>query len=173
MKESSMRGALLVLTLIAVLGGLLAGPTAAQPAGSAAGSAAPAAGSAAPAPAPGSAAAIDPATPPVQAPPADPAAGELRKTCVAAMNADPTFADAIVKTANEAAARQRDADTVASHLKAHTHVAKNQRHVILSYAAMWIIAALFVIFLWRRQQALRGEIVQLRRDLAAAAKEGK
>jgi hypothetical protein len=30
-----------------------------------------------------------------------------------------------------------------------------------------------VLFLWRRQQALRGEIAQLRSELAAAAKESK
>jgi CcmD family protein len=41
--------------------------------------------------------------------------------------------------------------------------------VILAYAAMWVIAAGFVLFLWRRQQALRSEIERLRRDLDAAA----
>jgi len=36
---------------------------------------------------------------------------------------------------------------------------------------MWIIAAAFVIFLWRRQQVLQAEIAQLRRDLEAAASD--
>jgi hypothetical protein len=45
--------------------------------------------------------------------------------------------------------------------------------VIMAYAAMWIIAAGFVIFLWMRQQALRNEIAQLKVDLDAATKDGK
>jgi hypothetical protein len=38
---------------------------------------------------------------------------------------------------------------------------------------MWIVAAAFVIFLWRRQQALKLEIAHLRRDLKAATDDGK
>jgi hypothetical protein len=100
-----------------------------------------------------------------------PAPAEARKLCAAAMNADPSFAAEIVKTADEAAAQKRDADTVAAHTDAYAHVQKNERHVIYAYAAMWIIAAGFVIFLWRRQQALQAEIAHLRRDLDAAAAE--
>ena len=40
----------------------------------------------------------------------------------------------------------------------------------MAYAAMWVIAAMFLMFLWRRQQALKGEIANLKRDLEAAAK---
>jgi hypothetical protein len=87
------------------------------------------------------------------------------------MNADPQFAAAIIKTADERAAQQRDRDTLAAHADANAHIQKNERHVIYAYAAMWIIAALFVIFLWRRQQALQAEIAMLRRDLEAAAGE--
>jgi len=42
--------------------------------------------------------------------------------------------------------------------------------VILAYAAMWLLSVGFVLFLWRRQQGLRVEIGQLRRDLEAASK---
>jgi hypothetical protein len=84
------------------------------------------------------------------------------------MNGDPQFAAEIVKIADEQAAKQRDADTLAAHQDANAHIQKNQRQVIYAYAAMWIVAALFVIFLWRRQQALKGEIASLRRDLDAA-----
>jgi hypothetical protein len=109
-----------------------------------------------------------PATP--TAPPAtSPASTEdARKACTAAMNADPQFAAAIVKTADEQAALQRDRDTVKAHVDANLHIQKNQRHVIYGYAAMWVIAAGFVIFLWRRQQGLKDEIASLRRDLEAA-----
>ena len=43
--------------------------------------------------------------------------------------------------------------------------------MILAYAAMWVVSALFVLFLWRRQQLLKVEITRLQKDLAAAAKE--
>jgi|SRR5678815_4326908 hypothetical protein len=98
---------------------------------------------------------------------------DARKACSAAMNADPKFAAEIVKTADERAQLKRDADTVAAHLDANHHVQRNERHVIYAYAAMWIVAAAFVIFLWRRQRALEVEIVHLRRELDAAEAGGK
>jgi hypothetical protein len=93
---------------------------------------------------------------------------ELRQICSDAMNADPTFAKAIAATVD----KQIDAETVKAHEDAFVHVQKNERHVIYAYAALWVIAAAFVIFLWLRQRALQTEILQLRRDLEAAAKEG-
>ena len=109
--------------------------------------------------------------PPAAAPAAP--ASDARAQCTAAMNADPKLAAEIVKIADEKAALQRDQDTVAAHNDAYLHIQKDERHVIYAYAAMWIIAAGFVIFLWRRQQALVHEIGQLRRDLEAAADDGK
>jgi len=82
------------------------------------------------------------------------------------MNADPAFAKSIVDTVD----KQSDQRTIDAHNDAAYHVAKNEKHVIIAYAAMWAIAALFVVFLWRRQQALKTEIAQLRKDLDAAAK---
>lgn len=105
------------------------------------------------------------------APPAAPPVSDARKACAEAMNADPTFAAAVVKTADEKAAKQRDDDTLAAHTEAVRRVQMNQAHVVWSYAAIWLVAAAFVIFLWRRQQALQKEIGQLRRDLEAAGGE--
>ncbi len=101
--------------------------------------------------------------------PVDPEVEAMRKTCVAAMNADPDFAKSIVATVD----KQADQKTIDANLDRANHIAKNERHVIIAYAAMWIIAALFVGFLWRRQQGLKLEILQLRRDLDAAAKDSK
>ncbi|HEX4420563.1 MAG TPA: hypothetical protein VH165_21760 [Kofleriaceae bacterium] len=143
-----------------------AGAAVAQPAAGSAGSA----GSGASAGSAGSGASVAGAAeaqPPVS-PPAS-AAIDPRRACTEAMNADPKFAAAITKVADEQAAVQRDKDTLDAHQSAYAHVQKNEKHVIYSYAAMWIVAALFVLFLWRRQQALNAEIASLRRDLAAAA----
>jgi len=108
-----------------------------------------------------------PAAPPPSVPPAAPSAG--RQACAAAMNADPAFAAEIVRVADERAAKQRDDDTLKTHNDAVARVQQNQAHVVWAYAAIWIVAALFVIFLWRRQQGLQAEIASLRRDLEAAA----
>lgn len=147
-----------IVSLLVLAG--LACVAAAQPAGS--GASPPAAPAATDAP---------PATPPAAAPapPAD--ATGARAQCTAAMNADPKFAAEIVKIADDAAALRRDAETVNAHNDANANIQKNERHVIYAYAAMWIIAAGFVIFLWRRQQALQAEIAQLHRDLDAAASD--
>jgi hypothetical protein len=134
-----------------------------------AGSAAPAAAATGSATAPPAA---DGAPAPVPVPPPSQPAPDARKLCSDAMNADPQFAAAIVKVADEKAAMQRDADTLATHQEAARRVQKNERHVVYAYAAMWIVAAAFVIFLWRRQQALNAEIAVLRRDLDAAAGGG-
>ena len=104
-------------------------------------------------------------TPPAPTAPAPASPADARKLCTEAMNADPMFANAIIKEANE--------QTAEKHMHAADAVARNEKHVILAYAAMWVVAALFVIFLWRRQQLLKTEIETLRRDLEAATKEAK
>jgi hypothetical protein len=95
--------------------------------------------------------------------PADPAA--LRKTCSDAMNADPSFAQSIIATANQ--------ETALKHLTAADDVARNEKHVIMAYAAMWIAAVVFLVFLWKRQQALKARIEKLTRDLDRALEEEK
>jgi hypothetical protein len=125
-----------------------------------------------PTPGPPAATASDPGGP------VDPAA---RKQCTDAMNADPRFADAIIRIAEIKIAPDKiqreqllkDGQTIGVHEAHNEWVAKNQRHVIMAYAAMWVIAAGFVLFLWRRQQRLVGEIQQLRKDLDAATKDDK
>ncbi|HEY5924483.1 MAG TPA: hypothetical protein VIV11_22550 [Kofleriaceae bacterium] len=123
-------------------------------------------GSAAQPPQPGSAA--QPA-PPADQPPPPPAPNDARAACSAAMNADPAFAKSIIATVDA----KSDAKILEMHQQAAGQVAENQRHVIYAYAAMWILAAGFVAFMWWRQQALKAELAQLRRDLDAAAKDSK
>lgn len=140
-------------------------------AGSAAGSGSAGAGSDAPAPGPI----------PIPGPPApvepNPAA---RKACVEAMNADPAFADRIIKTAEVQLHDKLNADQVTKdvcalldHSDSQKDVATNKKHVLMAYIAMWLVAAGFVLHLWRKQQALKLELANLRRDLEAATKELK
>ncbi len=89
-------------------------------------------------------------------------AAALRKTCTDAMNKDPSFATSIVKVANE--------ETALAHMHAADDIARNEQHVIGAYAAMWIAAVIFLVFLWRRQQGLKSQIDRLTRDLDAAIK---
>ncbi len=123
------------------------------------------------APAPAAAPVADEARP--TAPVIDAGNKSLRKICTDAMNADPAFAKAIVEVADKDAADRRLAATEAEHLDAAQHIAKDEKHVILAYTAMWMIAAGFVVFLWRRQQALKAEIAGLRADLEKEAKDAK
>jgi hypothetical protein len=96
------------------------------------------------------------------------------------MNADASFAQKIIRKAEiqlrdkvDTEQVKKDICTVYDHSEAQKRIATNERHVILAYAAMWLIAAGLVMFLWRRQMALKTEIAQLRRDLEAATKDGK
>ena len=140
----------------------------AQPSGSAG-----SAGSGSSAPSTGSGSSVPETLPPETPAPAPGTNAAARKACTDAMNADPAFEKMIVETADENAARLRLNADQEQHQKAAAAIAKNEKHVILAYAAMWIIAAGFVMFLWRRQQGLRLEIAQLRSDLDAATKDGK
>jgi CcmD family protein len=47
----------------------------------------------------------------------------------------------------------------------------NRRHVVLAYAALWILVAGFVVFMWLRQRGLQAEIARLERDIDQATKD--
>ncbi len=61
-------------------------------------------------------------------------------------------------------------------LRTHIHeqtskeVTTNNRHVVIAYAAMWLLAVGFVVILWRKQQAMRAEIERLESELKKAEK---
>jgi hypothetical protein len=97
-----------------------------------------------------------------------------RKACTDAMNADPSFANAIIATANaDLASKIHNYDIKFTTLQedAADKVATNQRHVLYAYIAIWLAAAGFVGFLWRKQQALKSQIARLESDLAKALAE--
>jgi hypothetical protein len=103
----------------------------------------------------------------------DPALKQQEQACYDLANKDKAFADSIMHTVDKKLDERRDQAVIDAHNEAFHRIQKNEAHVIYAYAAMWVIAAAFVIFLWRRQMALRTEITQLKADLAAAAKETK
>jgi hypothetical protein len=98
---------------------------------------------------------------------ADTTPPELQQQCRNALNNDPVF----LKFISDKLDLQIEQKTLDAHLDADHHIQKNEAHVIYAYAAMWIVAALFVMYLFMRQQGLKAEILRLRRDLDAAGKD--
>lgn len=147
-----------------------------QPAASAAapeGATAAPASSAAPAPAP------DPAAPDAAAPTPAPGAAAptpapgaqggatplaLKHTCMAAINNDQEWT-------NELRGMVQKRMTFEAHDADAKLIALNKRHVVMAYAALWLLAVGFLLMQWRRQQALREQLEALRRELGAALQE--
>lgn len=50
-------------------------------------------------------------------------------------------------------------------------MATNRKHVVMAYAALWIMMVFFVVFMWIRQTDLKKQISALERDLAAAEED--
>jgi hypothetical protein len=166
---------LIAAMAVAVLGGVAAADL--RPPGSAAepGSAA----------APGSAA--TPGSTPAQGSASSAAASvDAHDLCIDAIAKDPRLAKELGDAAlgADTAAKQRaELDKEAGERRSQQdretreqttrQIALDQRQVILAYAALWVIAAGFVVFLWRKQGALKAEIASLRRELEDAAKDAK
>ncbi len=54
---------------------------------------------------------------------------------------------------------------------ASLYATTNHRHVLMAYAAFWLLTVGFVVHLWRRQQALKGEVIRLEQELGRALRE--
>ena len=93
--------------------------------------------------------------------------GAAKKACADALNADPEFAKSVMTTFD----KTLDKRMIEQHEAAAKKIQQNERHVIFAYGAMWVIAALFVGFLWLRQQRLKAEITALRHELDEAVKK--
>ena len=55
---------------------------------------------------------------------------------------------------------------------ASRYATTNNRHVVMAYAAFWLLTVGFVVLQWRRQQQLKAEVVRLEQELARALKDG-
>jgi CcmD family protein len=59
----------------------------------------------------------------------------------------------------------------AVHVRESETFTRNNRHVVLAYAMIWVLTVGFVAFLWLRQVGLNQEIARLRAELARAARD--
>jgi len=50
-------------------------------------------------------------------------------------------------------------------------ISKNNKHVVMAYAALWILTVGFVVLLWTRQRRLLGELEALEKKVAKAAEQ--
>lgn len=103
------------------------------------------------------------------------AAPQLAKTpegqaCMDVITGVNDFRGAVSTLAQEREAKRLAGEVEQQHQQAAAAIAKNEKHVVMAYAALWILAAAFLLFLWRRQQHLKAEIANLKRDLETATK---
>jgi hypothetical protein len=169
--------------------GAPASTPAAAPAQPAAAPAQPAADpAAAPAAAPTPGASGEPSAPPSAAVPGATPPG-VKDPCNAAINADQEWTNELKAKLTKFMMREIDAGATTPDIlalravlektisrEAHDADAKlialNKRHVVMAYAALWLVAVGFLLVQWRRQQALRRQLEALRRDLDQAIKGG-
>jgi pyruvate/2-oxoglutarate dehydrogenase complex dihydrolipoamide acyltransferase (E2) component len=131
----------------------------------AAGQPAPAAPAAAPAAAP---------TVPVDAAPAPAAPAKLtREQIIDALAQDKALEEDFVRQLKARHALELNATTRQRHDDDARQIALNKRHVVLAYAALWILSVLFLVVLWRRQQTMNARIAQLQKELDAAVASNK
>lgn len=57
------------------------------------------------------------------------------------------------------------------HAQDARQITKNNKHVVMAYAALWGIVALFVVGMWLRQRKLTEQILRLEAELKKAAAE--
>lgn len=65
----------------------------------------------------------------------------------------------------------RDEVRPAVHAEDAALMLTNKRHVVMAYAALWILTVGFLLLMWMRQQKLVGEIARLERELSRAVEE--
>src|SRR3990172_3231551 len=96
-------------------------------------------------------AAAAPPAPAAGAPSADaPYHSPMRNTCEDELRKDKDW-NKILRDQLRAGVHEEDADLML----------RNKQHVQYAYAAMWVLVAVFLGFLYRKQQGLRGEINRL------------
>jgi pyruvate/2-oxoglutarate dehydrogenase complex dihydrolipoamide acyltransferase (E2) component len=127
-------------------------------------------------PAPAAPAAAPTAAPaaPVDAAPTPAAPAKLtREQIIEALAQDKALEEDFVRQLKARHALELNATTRQRHDDDARQIALNKRHVVLAYAALWILSVLFLVVLWRRQQTMNARIAQLQKELDAAVASNK
>ncbi len=89
-----------------------------------------------------------------------PYVSEMRASCAEEMRKDPVIR-AECKAQWTSELREQD----------FRQVTKDNKHVVMAYAVIWIIVMLFVVSLWLKQRKLTAEIARLEEELKKAVAE--
>jgi hypothetical protein len=109
----------------------------------------------------GAAAAAEQPAPPAGAVPVDATYhSPMRTTCEDELRKDKDW-NKLLRDSLRAGVHEEDADLML----------RNKTHVQYAYAAMWVLVALFLGFLYRKQVSLRGDITRLEKELEEARKK--
>lgn len=92
--------------------------------------------------------------------PAKPYQSEMREQCEAELAKDARW-NAELMASLRPVVHEQEANLIA----------KNEKHVIMAYAVLWILAVGFLVMLWMRQRRLLVEIAALERQVEKAARE--
>lgn len=110
--------------------------------------------------------------------PAPAARDALRQQCEAAIRDDAEWRtelkENLARRLFEAPQTKRDEELrdmvrYEAHKAETQRLARDKQHVIYAYGALWILTALFVLYMYTRQRTLNTEIARLRREIEEAA----
>ena len=103
-----------------------------------------------------------------------PTPAALKAQCMAALNADDAWTSEprvkLEAVISKEFYDKLDEGSRKRHNEDAQLIARNKRHVVLAYAAIWLLSLSFIIGMWLRQQKLKAQLETLRRDLEAAIK---
>jgi hypothetical protein len=106
-------------------------------------------------------------------PPTPPAVPKLTvEQILAQLRDDPALSDELARQLKARWALELNEETRKRHDDDSRQIALNKRHVVLAYGALWLLAVVFLVLQWRRQQGLEAQIAQLHKELEAATREG-
>jgi hypothetical protein len=92
--------------------------------------------------------------------PAKPYRSEMRDQCEAELAKDQLWSAELEESVRPAV---HEADAAV--------MLKNKKHVVMAYAALWILTVAFLVLLWLRQRKLVAELDRLEAKVAKAAQE--
>src|SRR5688500_8494116 len=92
--------------------------------------------------------------------PVAPALSPKQEECIQEIRNDPSFNAFIEEGAR-----------YAFHRDESSKLARNNEHVVMAYAAIWVLTVFFVVLVFLRQGKLKAELSRLQADLARATKD--